>query len=67
MTTNEDLENIYSERSSYLLNIDDLLEQILEDQYNFIPEKTHLINLEISQENNIRIDTGAELAFASNF
>lgn len=53
MTTNKDLE-IYLERSSYLLNADDLLEQILENQYS-IP-----IN-RMGQE--IQNEIGLEIAF----
>lgn len=68
MAMNKDLENIYLERSRYLLNTDELLEQILEDQYNTIPvTKISKLGPEISQENDIRIDTEMPLAFSSNF
>lgn len=65
MATNEDLEEIYLERAIYLLNTDDMLEQILEDRYNVIPFIP--IGQEISQENGIRIETKIPLVFASNF
>lgn len=65
MATNEDLEEIYLERTKYLLNADDMLEQILEDRYNVIPVIS--ISQEINQENGIRIETERSLVFASNF
>lgn len=65
MATNEDLEEIYLERAIYLLNTDDMLEQILEDRYNVMPFIP--IGQKISQENGIRIETKIPLVFASNF
>ena len=49
MTINKDFE-IYLERTRYLLNTDDLLEEILEDQYRFMPTfQTSQIGQEISR------------------
>lgn len=42
MTINKDLEDIYLERLNYLPSADELLEQFLENQYNIIPEKSHI-------------------------
>lgn len=58
MTTNKDFGEIYLERARYLLSGDDLLEQILEDLYNIIP------TIQISEENDIRIEAEQALALA---
>lgn len=47
-------EEIYLERARFLLNIDDILEQILEDNDNFM-------STPIYQENNIMIEANIPL------
>lgn len=64
MATNEDFEEIYLERARYLLNTDEMLEQILEDRYNII--SVIPISQEISQENDVRLEIEIPLAFAFN-
>lgn len=60
MTTNKDFEEIYLERTSYLLSTDDLLEQILEDRYSIMPinQIGQKIDMYISQN-----EIGLEIAF----
>lgn len=70
MATNEDIEEIYLGRLRYLESVDDILEQILEDQYSstIINQKIgQEIGQEMDQENDIRIESEMPLAFASNF
>lgn len=57
---NKDFEEIYLERTSYLLSTDDLLEQILEDRYNIMP--TNQIGQKIGIEINHN-EIGLEIAF----
>jgi hypothetical protein len=60
MTTNKDFEEIYLERTSYLLSTDDLLEQILEDRYSImhINQIGQKIGMDICQN-----EIGLEIAF----
>jgi hypothetical protein len=73
MTTKEDLEEIYLERARFLLSTDEILEQILGDNDNIIPniltyqEKDIRIENSIGIENDIRIDNGVETNIELNF
>lgn len=58
MTTKEDLEEIYLERTRFLLSTDEMLEQILEDGENVI------YAFPIYRENDIRVETNMPLTFA---
>lgn len=57
MTTNKELEEIYLERVGYLLSIDNLLEETLEDRYS-VP----FIQTQKGRENDIRINAEAATA-----
>lgn len=54
MTINKDFEEICLERERYLLNIDNLLIQTLEDRYNIIDtiQISENVSREIGQEND---------------
>lgn len=56
MTTKEALEEICLEKARFLLNVEEILEQTLEDNDGIIPNP-------IYQENNISIDTNIPLVF----
>jgi len=60
MTTNKDFEEIYLERTSYLLSTDYLLEQILEDRHSImsINKIDQKIGMDISQN-----EIGLDIAF----
>lgn len=60
MTINKDFEEIYAERTSYLLSTDDLLEQILADRYSIMPinQISQKMGIDISQN-----EIGLEMAF----
>lgn len=60
MTTNKDFEEIYLERTSYLLSTDDLLEQILEDRYGIMPINQIGQKIDIYRSQN---EIGLEIAF----
>jgi len=60
MTTNKDFEEIYLERTSYLLSTDDLLEQMLKDRYGIMPidQMGQKVGMDISQN-----EIGLDIAF----
>ncbi len=60
MTTNKDFEEIYLERTSYLLSTDDLLEQMLKDRYGImsIDQMGQKVGMDISQN-----EIGLEISF----
>ena len=64
MTTNENFEEMYLERLRYLISVDGMFEQMLEDQYDNVNtiQPYQKISLRMSQKSDVSSES--ELALA---